>query len=76
MIQELLDLESQCLNFPITINIEGDIRKIEIIRSNCLEPEPPKPEPPKPEPPKPEPPKPDPPNPEPPKPEPPKPEPP
>lgn len=31
---------------PITINIEGDIKRIEVIRSNCTRPVPPGPVPP------------------------------
>jgi len=44
-------MEEQCKNFPLTINIEGDIKRVEIIRENCEKPKPPEPEPPGPLPP-------------------------
>lgn len=34
-------MEDECRNLPITINIEGDIKKIEIIREKCKTPTPP-----------------------------------
>jgi hypothetical protein len=49
MIQELDDIDNECRNLPITINIEGDVKRIEVIREKCKEPvvpeEPVKPEP-------------------------------
>jgi hypothetical protein len=51
LIQDLIAMEEQCKNFPLTINIEGDIKRVEIIRENCEQPKPPPvPEPPVPPP--------------------------
>lgn len=63
LIADLNAMEEECKSFPITINIEGDIKKIEIVRTKCKTPAPPPPTPPRPDPPRPKTPTPPPPDP-------------